>query len=168
MRVETADILGHVVTDAAGATVDTTPLLERRQRVVRSYIAGNIPEPEHDAMLAEIDEELGRLDAAARASLTWTLGVDWTLPPRELNGRLRELVTAIRLDSAMRPIGAVWTRRPIITETADGEPVYDPAAEAAPGGWFLPSSGRRAHEDVSPAPRRPRGTVEPHEEEKYA
>jgi hypothetical protein len=45
----------------------------------------------------------------------------------------------IRLDASMRPIGAVWLRRPTVADD-DGEPMPNPDAVLANGGWYLPDA----------------------------
>jgi hypothetical protein len=66
----------------------------------------------------------------------------------DLNVRLRDLIHSIRLDARMRPIGAVWRRRPLMRDGSgvflldeeSGEEIgeFDPRADAIEGGWLLP------------------------------
>lgn len=60
------------------------------------------------------------------------MGIDWSLPPRDLNAQLREILQVIRLNDAMRPIGAVWLREPTLPDPNDDESVLpNPDAQDA-------------------------------------
>jgi DNA invertase Pin-like site-specific DNA recombinase len=80
-----------------GVEADITALDERKRRIVRAFTDGNLSDADYEAGIAAVDAELVRLQAAERASVTWRLGLDWTLPEADVNSRLRDLWAGIRL-----------------------------------------------------------------------
>jgi DNA invertase Pin-like site-specific DNA recombinase len=101
-----------VVERDSGFVADVTALEERKRRIVRAFTDGNLSDADYSAGIAAVDAELVRLQAAERASVTWRLGLDWTLPEAEVNSRLRDLWLGIRMEYVPmeRPRKGVHTR----------------------------------------------------------
>ncbi|HJP89171.1 MAG TPA: recombinase family protein [Candidatus Limnocylindrales bacterium] len=133
---------------------DVTALREKRTRLGQVFVDEVIDEVTYRAALAGLDAELARLNGIERASVTFRLGIDWSLPARELNEGLRDLLYSIQLDDRMRPVGAVWLREPTLPHPDDEESVVpNPAAHPVTGGWYLPA---RVTEEGSKAGSQPR------------
>lgn len=163
----TADVLGRpfsgtnpVVIDAEGHVVigeaeDVDVAVEaehqrtRRARYAELYGEGAVTREAWERVRDEADAVLTRLAGARRASATWRMPFDWSLPDSDLNIRLRDVLHSIRLNDRMRPIGGVWLRRPILhdgsgafmldEETMEEVGDFDPQAIQTDNGWFLPT-----------------------------
>ena len=124
--------------DDAAATI--SGLQDRRQRVVTAFVDGNLPEPDYRARLADIDTELGRLQASQHATDTWLVGIDWSQSTAVVNARLHDVLHTVWLGADMRPVGGVWKRRPSIGSGPEWGGAFEPHPDAIPvdGGWYLP------------------------------
>jgi len=83
----------------------------RRQRIIDNYEDGKygdglIGRQRRDAKIAEVNDDLGRLDAAQRVVAIPTL--DWTWPPPTINEVLRSMWEYVQLDVQLRPVRAEW------------------------------------------------------------
>jgi DNA invertase Pin-like site-specific DNA recombinase len=115
-------------------------LQARRRRTVQVYMDGNLDEASYHDHLTIIDADLERLEASQHVGLSFRMGLDWTMTPRDLNARLRELVYAIHLNDAMRVRGAVWLIEPTLPDPDNDEEVLsNPDAVPVTGGWWLAS-----------------------------
>ncbi len=86
-----------------------------------------------------MEAKLDRLSMAVRQHLTFRIGINWTLPPADLNAALSDVIRWIELDPAtFRPCALVWTRQ-LVTGNGDldGNVEPDPEAERVDGGWRL-------------------------------
>jgi DNA invertase Pin-like site-specific DNA recombinase len=119
-----------------GTEASITAIEEDRRRLGVLYQTKALSDDEYLAGIARVDAELVRLQASERASVTWRLGLDWTLPEAEVNSRLRDLWSGIRLayvpmdgprnhvhtrDLDLVPVEPIWRTVP---------EAFDPAAEA--------------------------------------
>jgi hypothetical protein len=121
----------------------------RRAHYAELYGEGAVTREAWERVRDEADNVLTRLAGAQRASATWRMTFDWSLPDADLNIRLRDVLHSIRLNGSMRPIGGVWLRRSILhdgssvfaLDEATMEEVgdFDPRAIQTDNGWFLPS-----------------------------
>ena len=97
------------VLEQADADEDTRQgLEERRRRVLDNYEISELSKEERDEKLAQIRDELSKLDAAARV-VELPQSIDWEKwPAANINAVLRDLWEHIQLDAKMQPTGATW------------------------------------------------------------
>ena len=82
-------------------------LRAKRARVAELYIVGKFDRGWLDQQLAEIDQELERLEA--RTTIVDIPAIDWERPPAVINDVLRSLWRYVQLDELLRPVSAEWT-----------------------------------------------------------
>jgi DNA invertase Pin-like site-specific DNA recombinase len=92
---------------------DTEPtrrdaILARRSRVLDIYVSGLIDKVDRDRRLADLDDELGNLEAERRI-VEVPSSIDWSAPPATINAILRAIFKRIELGADLKPVRFVWT-----------------------------------------------------------
>lgn len=82
-------------------------IARRRERVMDLYVSELIDKVDRDRRLEALDEELEQL-GAERRMVELPDGIDWSLPPRELNVGLRLIFDRIELGPDLMPARFHW------------------------------------------------------------
>jgi hypothetical protein len=108
MMAEAAHLrMPSAVEVAAASTERREALSAKRARIVDTYTDGAITKVDRDARLRDVDEALEKLDAETTI-VDLPSVVDWTWPPRQLNGVLRAIWERVELGPDMQPARFVW------------------------------------------------------------
>ena len=112
IMLERAGMLPAVDVAARLADLDA-----KRERIVDMYADGTLDKMNRDRRLAAIDEDRDRLDTTGEiVDIAAADGVDWNLPPGQVNATLRRLWRFIELGPDLRPVRFVWRPTEFWTE----------------------------------------------------
>lgn len=84
-----------------------TALLERRGRIVDSYVDGLLTRDQRNARLRDVDDALLALPAL-ESLVALPEAVDWSKPAAQVNGVLRAMFARIELGPDLLPVRYVW------------------------------------------------------------
>ncbi len=102
-HLRTPELVEQVERDRTAAAA----LEQRRARVLDMYERGDIDRTEYTKRLASVTDELAALDAKRVVLAVPT--IDWSWPPRQLNGVLGALFEEIALDPVtFQPLRFIW------------------------------------------------------------
>lgn len=107
-----------VETDRRPATdqgPDRSELTDRRQRALYQHQRRYITDVELDALMADIDAQLERMDASEQV-VRVVPNLDWSWSAEAVNDFLRAIWNGVNLDERLRPINADWAVPPEYVE----------------------------------------------------